>query len=348
MKAVGLYCPEPGALTPQWMDIDIATPKAGPHDLLVSVLASGVGALDSAVRRSMHHADSECQAQSKADTAPRILGFDGAGVVEAVGSEVHLFKPGDRVFYAGALDRPGSNAELQLVDERMAGPMPQSLLFAEAAALPLGAITAWGALFNRLGISAIGLDAGKRLLVVGGAGGVGSMAIQLAKKVGRLEVIATASRSGSRQWCVAQGADHVIDHRLDLAEQCQQRGIHSVDYIACFAPIEDYFSVLTQLLPPAGKIVATVDNHAPLAVSALQAKGASIDWELPLTQMPARVRARRSHHLILSRMAALVDTEQVRSTLHTELRGLCATQLLQAHQLQDAGGRPGKTVVSRN
>ncbi|MGE3855014.1 MAG: zinc-binding alcohol dehydrogenase family protein, partial [Planctomycetota bacterium] len=223
MKAVGLrqYLPITDAAS--LVDVELPTPQASGHDLLVSVRAISVNPVDTKVRAP----------KDGIEDPPRILGWDAAGVVEAVGPDVTLFAPGDAVFYAGSITRPGANSEFHLVDERIVGRKPESLGFAEAAALPLTSITAWEALFNRMGVLPDGPSAGKLLLVIGGAGGVGSIAIQIAKQVARLTVVATASRDESRAWCLELGADHVINHREDMPARLKELGIAHADYVLC-------------------------------------------------------------------------------------------------------------------
>lgn len=320
----------------QLIDIEVATPTPEPHDLLVRVVATAINPID-------------CRLRADAIEAPgisRILGWDGAGVVEAVGSAVTLFAPGDRVYYAGAIERPGSNAELQLVDERLAGQMPQSLLFGEAAALPLSAITAWEVLFNRLHIDCEGSDRGRRLLIIGGAGGVGSIATQLAEKLGRLEVIATASRPASRLWCRRNGADHVVDHGADLVAQLQELDIFDVDYIACFGNLDEHLPAMLRLIKSRGTMISTVEHLAPLPLAQLQCSNATLGWEFPLTNRhPDTLRGRR-HHRILNRVAAWIDSDRLATTATTELRGINAASLRSAHTLQESGKVAGKIVVS--
>jgi NADPH2:quinone reductase len=346
MKAVGLYRSHSGQMPPQLVDIDIATPTPGPHDLLVAVVATSIGPLDCRQRNLQQQCNLQQQQQQQKIDTPVILGWDCAGVVEAVGADVTLFKRGDRVFYAGAIDRPGSNAELQLVDEQLAGHMPQGLLFAEAAALPLSSITAWETLFNRLHISSTGADAGKRLLIVGAAGGVGSVATQLAKRLGKLEVIATASRTLSAQWCRTQGADYVIDHHGDMATQLAKIGIAQVDYIACFQQITQHFATLAQLIKPRGSIVTTVEHDAPLAVDRLQYSNASIGWEFPLTRAAAPAHRCRNDHQLLNHIAVLADNECLTTTLQQDIRGINAANLSFAHTLVASGRAVGKIVLS--
>ena len=232
MKAIGLYQPLPIDNPDALVDIELPVPAASGRDLLVRVHAIAVNPIDTKVRRrSLPQGDSL-----------RVLGWDAAGEVIAVGTDCDLFKPGDRVFYSGELTRPGCNAEYQLVDERIVGHMPASLDFAQAAALPLTAVTAWESLFDRLGIAQdVGRNQGKSLLIIGGAGGVGSIAIQLARRVAGIDVVATASRPESKAWVEALGAQHVIDHRQPLPSQMAALGI-APDYILCCSDTSSYFA----------------------------------------------------------------------------------------------------------
>ena len=223
MKAVGLTQYLPIDNENSLLDVEIPTPKAKGKDLLIEVKAISVNPVDTKVRSP----------QDKVESEPRILGWDGAGVVVEVGEEVTEFQTGDEVYYGGDITRPGCNSQFHLVDERIVGCKPQNLDFANAAAFPLTSITAWEALFNRLNIDKKGADAGKSILIINGAGGVGSIAIQLAKKLAKLNVIATASRPETIAWCEKLGADKIVNHRNDLADEINKIGYQNVDYILC-------------------------------------------------------------------------------------------------------------------
>ncbi|MGH8046140.1 MAG: zinc-binding alcohol dehydrogenase family protein, partial [Chthoniobacterales bacterium] len=253
MKAIGITAALPADHPECFATLDLPTPEPGPRDLLVKVHAVGVNPVDTKVRRA-HDGKS-----------PRVLGWDAAGVVEAVGSEVTMFAPGGAVYYAGDITRPGSNAEYQLVDERIVGRKPASLSFAEAAALPLTTITAWEALFHRMGIEEA--VSGKKLVIVGGAGGVGSIAIQLAKHLTSLHVTATASRPESAAWCRELGADATVDHRGDWAAEL---GADSIACIACFNDTDGHWERMARAVAPQGVICSIVENSAPLALGLLK------------------------------------------------------------------------------
>jgi alcohol dehydrogenase len=229
MKAIGLYRYLPIENIQALQDVEIAKPSATGFDLLVKVNAVAVNPVDTKVRAP----------KEQVETSPRVLGWDAAGTVEAVGEQVTGFSVGDEVYYAGDITRSGSNAEYQSVDSRIVGIKPKNLTFSEAAALPLTSITAWEGLFERLRISS---QSAGNLLIIGGAGGVGSIAIQLAKKLTNLTVIATASRPETLAWCQALGADKVVNHREDLVEQLNE---NSIDYILCLNDTQGHWQAMT-------------------------------------------------------------------------------------------------------
>src|ERR1051326_1488181 len=274
MKAVGLYRYLPIDHAESLLDLEIDAPVARGRDLLVDVKAISVNPVDYKMRSP----------KDQVETTPRILGWDVAGVVKAVGSDVSLFKPGDAVYYAGARMRQGGNSECHLVDERIVGRKPANLTFAEAAAMPLTTLTAWEGMFERIAISPSGAHAGRSLLVIGGAGGVGSIAIQLAKQLARLRVIATASRRESIEWVRGLGADDVIDHTKDLAPQLKSIGAPEVDYVVVFSNIEAYVAAFPAIVAPQGKICSIVGTAKPLDLGPLMAKSVSFAWELMFTR----------------------------------------------------------------
>ncbi|UWZ49287.1 zinc-binding alcohol dehydrogenase family protein [Dactylosporangium matsuzakiense] len=318
MRAVGYRTPGgPSVLE----DLELAAPTPGPRDLLVRVEAVSVNPVDVKVR-----------AGTDPGSEPRVLGFDAAGVVQAVGAEVTLFAPGDEVYYAGSIDRPGTNQELHLVDERIAGRKPVSLGFAEAAALPLTAITAWETLFDRF---RLGADSTGTLVVLGAAGGAGSMVIQLARALTKLRVIGTASRPDSRQWALDLGAHAVVGHD-ELPED--------VDYI--FSPftagrIEDF----ARALRPGGAITA-IDEPPGLDLLPLKAKSISFHWELMFTRPLFRTPDMVVQHELLNRVAELVDAGTVRHTMTAHLGRIDAGSLRKAHELVEDGHMTGKVVLS--
>ncbi|MEV0568845.1 zinc-binding alcohol dehydrogenase family protein [Dactylosporangium sp. NPDC050588] len=300
-------------------DVELPVPAPGPRDLLVRVKAVSVNPVDHKVRKG---------------GGDRVLGWDAAGVVVAVGGEVTLFTPGDEVYYAGSIDRPGANSALHLVDERIVGRKPRSLDFASAAALPLTTITAWETLFDRFRLSE---QSTGTLLVLGAAGGVGSMMIQLARALTGLTVIGTASRAESRDWALSLGAHDVVHHD-DLPTE--------VDYI--FSPSTGRPGLIerfAEILRPGGAITA-IDEPAGLDLLPLKAKSISFHWELmftrPLFQTPDMI----AQHELLDRVAALVDAGTIRSTLTTRLDGLNAASLTRAHEMVESGHMVGKVVVA--
>ncbi|MES2297570.1 MAG: zinc-binding alcohol dehydrogenase family protein [Pseudomonadota bacterium] len=336
MKAIALteYLPisNPASL----QDVELAPPVALGHDLLVKVEAISVNPVDTKVRSQ----------PGPAESAPRVLGWDVAGVVSAVGPDVTLFKVGDPVYYAGSITRAGANSQLHLVDERIAGHMPSSLDFAQAAALPLTSITAWEALFERLAISSEGKDAGKSVLIIGGAGGVGSIAIQLAKQLGRLTVVATASRPESAQWCRQLGADHIIDHTGDLPAQLKALGVAAVDFILCLNETDRHFDAMAEAIAPQGKICSIVGNTAPLPLEKLFGKSATFVWELMFTRSMFGTADMIEQHHLLDRVAAMVDRGAIRTTVGENFGRINAANLRRAHEALEARHTIGKIVLS--
>ena len=336
MKAIGLtrYLPisDPQSL----VDVEIAKPDATGHDLLVKVEAIAVNPVDTKVRAP----------KDKVEDAPRVLGWDAAGTVVALGPDVTLFKVGDPVFYAGSITRPGANSEYHLVDERIVGHKPALLDFAQAAALPLTAITAWEAMFDRLGISPKGDDAGKSVLIIGGAGGVGSIGIQLAKVLAGLTVIATASRPESEAWCRRLGADHTIDHRGDIPAQLRALGFADVDFILCFNDTDRHFNAMTEAIAPQGKICSIVENAGPLAIGALKNKSATFVWEFMFTRAMFQTPDMTAQHRLLNEVARLIDAGRLQTTVGDNLGVINAAHLRRAHALLEGGQTIGKLVLS--
>lgn len=335
MKAVALthYLPisDPQSL----FDIELAKPVPLPHDLLVRVEAISVNPVDTKVRAP----------KPQVEPSPRVLGWDAAGVVEAIGPAVTRFKPGDEVYYAGDITRPGSNAEFQLVDERITGHKPHTLTFAEAAALPLTTITAWESLFERLHIDRHGANQGQSLLIIGGAGGVGSIAIQLARLAGLL-VIATASRPETQKWVADLGASHVIDHRQHLPTQLGGLNFACVHYIANFSNTDIYWSVMTELIRPQGKIVGIVENKEPIQLGLLKSKSVAFAWESMFTRSMFQTPDMAIQGAILDEVAALVDAKKLRTTLTETLSPINAANLRQAHARLESGHSIGKLVLT--
>ncbi len=334
MKAVGYTTPLPIANPLSLLDIEIPAPIATGRDLLVEIKAISVNPVDVKVRAS-----------GKPDgTEYKVLGWDAAGVVKAVGPACTLFKPGDEVYYAGSIARPGTNAELHLVEERIVGKKPRSLNFAQAAALPLTTITAWELLFDRFGVQpGKPADAGS-LLVVGGAGGVGSILIQLARRLTGLTVIATASRPETQQWCRELGAHHVIDHTQPFAEQLKAIGIPEVEYIASLTGTEGHYANLVQVLAPQGSF-GLIDDPKTLDAKPLKRKSASLHWEFMFTRAVFGTHDILAQHKLLNEAADLVDGGVLRTTLADTLGAINAANLKQAHTLLEGGRVRGKLVL---
>jgi NADPH2:quinone reductase len=310
---------------------ETAQPVPGPRDLLVRIRAVAVNPVDAKVRAM----------QTSPVEPPRILGWDAAGVVEAVGSEVISFRAGDAVYYAGDITRPGCNAEFQCVDERIVGAKPQSLTFPQAASLPLTALTAWEGLFDRMRVKS-----GQTLLIIGGAGGVGSIAIQLAKQAG-LTVIATASRPESAAWCREMGADLVIDHSKDLLDQCQSVGHASVDNIANFFNTEAYWDVMSELIAPQGSLLLIVEPRTPLRLGdPLKAKCISIHWEFMFARAKFQTADMSRQGEILGQLSAWVDQGVIRHSMMGHGGSMSVETLRNAHELMESSTAVGKLVLS--
>ncbi len=335
MKAIAAFAGLPADHPQSLQDITLPTPDARGHDLLVRVEAISVNPVDTKIRKSLPQ-----QAQGK----PKILGWDAAGVVEAVGERVTLFRPGDRVWYAGAIHRDGSNSELQLVDERIVGRMPGTLGFAEAAALPLTAITAWELLFDRLGLQE-GAHQGERLLIVGAAGGVGSILIQLARTLTGLHVIATASRPESQAWVRELGAQDVVNHHQPLGEGLAALGIAEVDYVISLNQTDRHFDEIVKALKPQGKL-ALIDDPEPIDVRQLKRKSISLHWELMFTRSLFATPDMIAQHRLLERVAGLVEAGRIRSTLATQPGTINAANLRHAHALLESNATTGKVVLA--
>jgi zinc-binding alcohol dehydrogenase family protein len=336
MKAVGLYRYLPIDHDEALIDVDIPKPEATGRDLLVKVEAISVNPVDTKVRAP----------KDSVEKAPRVLGWDAAGTVVATGPDVTLFKVGDPVFYAGSITRPGANSEFHLVDERIVGRKPASLDFTHATALPLTAITAWEALFDRLGVSPQGAHEGHTVLIFGGAGGVGSIGIQLAKQLAKLKVIATASRPESAKWATELGADHVVDHFGDMPAQLKHLGIEQVDYVLMFNDTDKNFPVAAELVKPQGGICSIVENSKPVPVELLKAKSAAFHWEFMFTRSMFGTPDMIEQHKLLTEVARLVDAGTLRTTVGQHLGAINAANLRRAHALLEEGRAIGKLVLT--
>lgn len=334
MKAIGYFESLPISDPAALKDIDVATPALQPRDLLVRVGAVSVNPVDTKVR--MRRAPKDNQAE--------ILGWDAVGIVEAVGEAVSNFAVGDRVYYAGAINRPGANSELHAVDERIAALAPSSLDDGQAAALPLTSITAYELLFDRLGIIKGG-GAGKTLLVIGGAGGVGSILIQLARQLTHLRVIATASRPETRQWCLELGAHAVIDHSRPIAEELKAGSVGEVDYVAALTQTEQHYDQIVDSLKPQGKL-AVIDDMDSLDITKLKTKSISLHWELMFTRSLFQTPDMAEQGRLLAEIADLVDTGRIRTTANANFGRINAENLRRAHALIESGKAQGKIVLA--
>lgn len=332
MKAIAItQAAADGNNIPSLTEIDLPIPTAHGRDLLVAVKAISVNPVDTKVRAGF-----------QGDT-PRVLGWDAVGVVQSVGEEVTLFAPGDEVWYAGALGRAGSNSEYQLVDERLVAHKPRTLDNASAAALPLTAITAWELLFHRLGVEEGG-NAGDTLLIVGAAGGVGSILTQLASKLTAMTVIGTASRPESQQWVREAGAHHVIDHSKPLADELARIGISAVTHVASLTNTEQHFNALINALAPQGKL-ALIDDPETLDVVPLKAKSLSLHWEFMFTRSMFETDDMIAQHQLLTRVAALIDNHTIKTTLGEHYGAITAANLQKAHRQLETGRAVGKIVL---
>ena len=334
MRAVGyqhsLLITDPASL----QDIELPRPAAAGRDLLVEVKAISVNPVDTKVRM---------RAAPEAG-GWQVLGWDVSGVVVEAGPEASRFRPGDAVFYAGALTRPGANAEFHLVDERIVGRKPASLSHAAAAALPLTAITAWEALFDRLEVRRAVPGAAGALLIIGGAGGVGSIAIQLARRLTDLTVIATASRPETRQWALDLGAHHVVDHRNKLSEEVAALGLGAPGFVFSTTNTGDHFAEIAALIAPQGRF-ALIDDPAALDILPLKRKSVSAHWEFMFTRSMFDTADIDAQGALLDEVSRLVDAGTLRSTLAEEFGPISAANLRRAHAMLESGKARGKIVL---
>jgi zinc-binding alcohol dehydrogenase family protein len=340
MRAVGyrtsLPITDPLALE----DLELPAPVARPHDVVVRVAAVSVNPVDTKVRKN----------RKPAEGAPQVLGWDAVGVVAAVGAEARRFAVGDRVYYAGAIDRPGTNSELHAVDERIIARAPRTLDDAQAAALPLTSITAYELLFDRLRV-AKGGGAGQTLLVTGGAGGVGSILIQLARQLTELRVVATASRPETRAWCLELGAHAVIDHgrgrgpEQTLAAQLRAAGLGEVDLVASLTETAQHYEQLIEALKPQGQL-ALIDDMDNLNAMKLKSKSISLHWELMFTRSLYQTPDLAEQGALLAEVAELVDAGKLRTTATASFGRINAENLRRAHAQIESGTSRGKLVLA--
>jgi len=331
MKAVGLYKYLPIDHPESLLDLEVDTPVATGRDLLVEVKAISVNPVDTKRRRSGN------PAKDLVEKTPKILGWDAAGVVKAAGPDCVLFKPGDPVYYAGSVIRQGANCQFHLVDERIVGRKPATLSFAEAAALPLTTLTAWELMFERMGIGKAGAHAGRSLLILGGAGGVGSIAIQLAKKLARLKVTASASRPESNAWCKGLGADETVDHSRPIEGE--------FDFVLCFSSSDLYWPAFPRLVKPQGKIGMIVRTTRPVDLAILHDKSIAVHLEGMFTRSTFQTPDMAAQHALLDETAGLIEAGVLKTTLTANLGKIDAANLRRAHKMLEEGHVIGKLVL---
>ncbi|WNJ19351.1 zinc-binding alcohol dehydrogenase family protein [Pontibacter sp. G13] len=331
MKAIGYEQAGPISAPNALIEIETPTPELNPHDLLVEVM--GV---------SVNPADVKIRANRSPENGAKIIGFDGAGIVKAVGSEVSLFQVGDEVYYAGDITRPGTNAQYHAVDERIVGRKPLSMDFPEAAGMALTSITAWELLFESLGVQE-GTGHGEHLLIIGGAGGVGSILIQLAKKLTGLTVIATASRPETQAWVQKMGADHTINHHESLVDQLQALEIQP-KYVASLNATDRHFPAILELIKPRGH-VAMIDDPKELNITPAKLKALTFSWELMFTRPMFQTPDMIAQHRLLTRVAGLLDAGILQSTVTSKFDQLTPESLMEAHKIQETGKVIGKQVL---
>lgn len=336
MKAIGYKHPHAITQADALIDITLPVPVAAGRDLLVEVKATSVNPVDTKVRARSGPAEGE---------EYKVLGYDASGVVRAVGPDVTLFKVGDKVWYAGSIARAGTNSELHLVDERIVGHMPGSLDFSQAAALPLTAITAWEMLFDRLGIAPGKQPTDKSLLIIGAAGGVGSIMTQLARRLTPLTVIGTASRAQTQAWVKELGAHHVIDHSRPIAEELKRIGIPAVDYIVSLTHTQAHLDQIVEAIAPQGKFGLIDDPKDKIDLNLFKRKSISIHWELMFTRSLFSTPDMLGQHRLLNEVAELVDAGLIRTTLTERFGAINAANLQRAHALIESGKARGKIVL---
>ena len=338
MKAIAIYQHLPADHPNCFTEVELDQPQPQGRDLLVRVKAVAVNPVDCKVRASI---------KNRLDQ-PKILGWDAAGVIEAIGEDTSLFNIGDEVYYAGSIIRPGCNSEYQLVDERIVAQKPNNLSFIEASALPLTSITAWEALFERLGIEPQITAQNKQsnILIINGAGGVGSMAIQLAKQLTGMRVIATASRPESINWCQSLGADDCINHHHDFSSALKKIALDAVDYILCLHNTDLYWQTMAEVIKPQGKICSIVGNNEPLDLNLLKSKSVTFAWEFMFTKSQYHTPDLTTQGELLQRVAQLVEQGILKTTLKEHLGILNSDNLAIAHQKLESGKTIGKLVLS--
>jgi zinc-binding alcohol dehydrogenase family protein len=334
MKAIGYKKSLPIEAPEALIDFETAKPEPRGRDIRVAVKAISANPVDYKVRKRAAPPEGET----------KILGYDAAGIVDAVGSDVSLFKAGDEVFYAGSIQRQGTNSKFHLVDERIVGRKPKSLSFAQAAALPLTSITAWELLFDRLGaVPGKSLDP-RTLLIVGGAGGVGSILIQLARRLTGLAVVATASRPESQKWCLDLGAHAVIDHARPMKEQIEKLKLPPAALVASLISTDQHYKALAEIVAPQGKF-GLIDDPPEFNVNVFKGKAVSIHWESMFTRSSFQTPDMIGQHMLLNDVADLIDKGVLRTTLDQTFGTINAANLRRAHALLESGKSRGKIVL---
>jgi len=336
VKAVGIVNYLPIENDNAFVDFDAVKTEPSGHDILVSIRSIAVNPVDVKVRAGLGN-------QPETEDPPRIIGWDASGVVEAIGSDASLFSPGDEVFYAGDITRPGSNSEYHLVDERIVGTKPSSLSFPEAAALPLTSITAYEAFFDRLGIDRDGGNKGESILIIGAGGGVGSIGIQLAKLAG-LVVIATASRPETTAWVTSLGADHVVNHRNDMVAEVRVLGFKHVDHIAIFNDMT-HWETAVELIRPQGGIVSIDNTNQAMPMDIMKMKSASLHWEFMFARAMHNTPDMIKQHELLDWVSGEIDAKRIKTTLSEVLSPINAAKLIEAHRRIETGKAKGKIVL---
>ena len=332
MKAVAYQKAGPITSPEVLVDIELDTPVAEGHDLLVRVQAISVNPVDTKIRKNV-----------SAESGWKVLGWDAVGVVESIGDKVTQFKVGDIVWYAGALNRQGSNSELQLVDERIVGHKPKNLEVTEAAALPLTAITAWEMLFDRLQVPKTAPE-NTTILVIGGAGGVGSITIQLLKQLTNLTIIATASRPETKEWVKQLGADYVLDHREHLAPQIKQLGLNAPLYVFSTTQTDQHLADIVELIAPQGHF-GLIDDPEQLDIKPFKSKSVSVHWEFMFTRSMFKTIDMQKQSELLNEVSKLVEEGKIKTTVTEVLSPINAENLKQVHQQIESGKTKGKIVL---
>ncbi|MGO4114405.1 zinc-binding alcohol dehydrogenase family protein [Rhizobium ruizarguesonis] len=335
MRAVAYKTPQPISAETSLIDVELPTPEARGHDLLVEIKAISVNPVDVKVR---------AHSAPPADEL-KVLGWDAAGIVKAVGADVTLFRPGDEVFYSGVISRPGSNAEFHLVDERIVGAKPKSLDFAAAAALPLTSITAYEALFDRLKVQDAVSGAARSILIIGGAGGVGSIAIQITRALTDLTVIATASRPETQDWVKELGAHHVVNHSQPIAPQVAALGLGAPGFIFSTTNTDSHIGEIVEAIAPQGRF-ALIDDPKTLDIVPFKRKAVSVHWELMFTRPLYGTPDMIEQHKLLNRVSELVDAGKIRTTLSEIVGPINAANLKTAHAMVESGRMKGKAVLA--